>query len=157
MAEKSNTPPPTPRPKTSADNRDEYKPKHTRETNPYGVAIPAQLDEDVTGKYEGVELEKMRAKRQTDVRVAILEKKNDANEKQSAEWRLMYVGLLEKIAERAAQRDDVTFNTQNNIFELEAQDRIAARKARRKLIAGVATLAAPTGAVVYELIRHWWL
>lgn len=163
MAEKSNTPPP--RPKTSSDDRDEYKPKHTSKTNPYGF-VAQDWDEDATGRYEGEDLERARAKRPSRLRLAILEKKNDENEKKSAEWQRMYVGLLEEIAKRAASRDQTSFELDLNIKrsdaairEAEAEDRLAARKARRKLIGVVTSLAAPAGAGIYELLRqliHYW-
>ena len=40
-------------------------------------SVPEPLDEDVTGKYEGVQREEMRERRPTPLRIKLLEKKSD--------------------------------------------------------------------------------
>jgi uncharacterized coiled-coil protein SlyX len=57
----------------SDDRRDRYVPKH-----PTPRGVPAFVEEEATGRYEGEDLKRIRAKRKTDERVARLEDKHDA-------------------------------------------------------------------------------
>lgn len=56
------------------NDRDVYIPKHPTPS----PGVPAFVDEEATGKYDGEQLATIRAKRPTDKRLAKLEEKHDA-------------------------------------------------------------------------------
>lgn len=132
-------------PRKPPDDRDVYRPK----TNPYGVVIPT-WDEDATAKFEAGEitrdeLEEKRSKRPSDVRFAKLEKKNE-------DLLAAYVALLKEAADRAQAREDADRKVAREIEQAEAKDKIAARKARRKLLFTGLALGAGILEVAHQII-----
>jgi hypothetical protein len=135
--------------------RDRYKPK----TPPAGVA--AQLatpetwpDEECTGKYEGDELEEIRAKRPTKERLRRVEKKQDklgvdVGELKATVARIdgklevvpRLVNLLEKVVGAELAGDNAKLTAHLEIGKAQAADQLEANRLRRALIKDWATKA----------------
>lgn len=103
------------------------------------LAAPHEVPHEVTGQYEGEELEQARARRPTDVRLSRLERKGDelagAVNKLSREVGEVvgqlkelprHIETISNFAERTAAREDATF-----------RDGLDAKKTQRKVIAKI--------------------
>lgn len=95
------------------------------------LAVPHEVDDPVTGQYQGPELEEKRDERDPKDRFKRLERKADEGEAERAELRAQNADLLKKILEMSG----TTFNTNVLIGKASADDVLAARKARRDLFA----------------------
>jgi uncharacterized protein YhaN len=137
------------------DNRDYQRPK----TNPSGLAVPHEVEDDVTGQHAGEELRAMRARRPTPERIQRLEDKHDALHEVVTETRVM-VGQIstklealprleaavERSVERNAQREQlhykktVEIGTAEQLADLDIKTN--AIKTRRELAITALKIAA---------------
>lgn len=148
-------PPPLPRPGTHGEIR--------RRTPPQGY--PVAVDEDVTGQYEGEELDAVRARRPTPDRFRVLERKSDGFD--------VRLGTLEVTVGRIDERTSTTADQVAQLVEIEqtkrleglrlktaeAEDAIAKRRSTRELAARVVGWAITGGGIVeilHWIARHSW-
>lgn len=108
---------------------DSYAAKLKRESEHADkLAVPHEVDDPVTGQYEGPELESKRDERDPKERFKRLEKKADTGEVERAELRAQNAELLQKILDMSG----TTFNTNIEIGKASADDELAAKKAKRE-------------------------
>ncbi len=122
------------------------------------ASAPVYVEEEITGRYEGAELEERRARRSDEDRFRRLEAKSDATDgyfiSLSREFGEVKgaLGILVKAVESqqsaATQRQTVTWTSEVEVDKAEKFDVIAAKKFKRDLIGKtVATVLSGTGAV----------
>lgn len=155
------------------DDRDLLK----KRTPPSGVAAiksasatrgDGGFEEDVTGQYDGDELDRLRAMRPADQRIARLEKKHDDLTQVVTETRVIVgemsgqlsvlpelISVVRESANRASQREHVTFTAQVDVDKARQLDSIEGKKANRQrittIIGGAVTLLT-SGAVIHWLV-----
>jgi hypothetical protein len=121
--------------------------------------------DDVTGQYEGEELQRMRAQRKPDDRIGRLEEKHDSLVKVVTETRVevakisgqlevlpKLVDAINQSVQRTAQRDHVTFTAKVDVDKAQALDVIDARKAKRDTYLKIAA-ALLTGGALGKLLH----
>ena len=111
-------------------------PAHVRAESPR----PENFDDPITGSYEGEELARMRSKRPSEQRIAILEGKHDDLSKTVQSMRLLVVEIDTKqdltlaAMERIEQRQHVKFEADIGVGKAVAIDVIDKRKDKRKAL-----------------------
>jgi hypothetical protein len=123
----------------SDDRRDRYVPKHKTPT-----AVPAFIEEEATGRYEGETLAQMRAKRPTDKRVGRLEEKHD----QLAET---VTKLRVDIGSMASKLDTVLDHVTAAHREQQQTERVRIGS-RGKVIAAIATAAGVVAGAIATVV-----
>jgi hypothetical protein len=123
----------------SDDRRDRYVPKHKTPT-----AVPAFIEEEATGRYEGEDLKRIRAKRKTDERVARLEDKHDSLAETVTEIRV-------DVGEMRAEVRTLVKHVEAALTEQHQTERVRIN-GRTKIIAGaIGAIGVIAGAIATAL------
>jgi outer membrane murein-binding lipoprotein Lpp len=157
--------PAAPIPRVATRDRDVHVPKHA--TPPQGY--PVFVGEEVTGAYEGDELREIRSRRPTDKRIERLEDKHDELRSDVREIRddqkviaghvgdlraevsgisgqlevlPKFMAAIEKAADRANERDDVTFTSKVEVHKAQAIGIVKATLSRYELAVQSAKIVA---------------
>lgn len=129
-------------------------------------SVPETWDEDITGRHEGEELARLRARRETKDRLARLEVKHDELANAVGETRVAVArveGQLEVLPELvtevrdaariAREREHIRDVSIINVEQAKQLDRVEARRDWRKLVVALVS-SAVGGGLLWEAIKH---
>jgi hypothetical protein len=98
-------------------------------------AAPFEVEPEITGNYDGAELDEMRRKRPTDERIGRLEQKHDSLVRTVTDFR---VDIGSRVGEMSGKLDTVLAHVTASHREQQATERVRIGS-RAKVIVGVAT------------------
>lgn len=135
------TPPPSPKARRAQTQTErDVEGFHARRERDARAAVPEELPDEVTGQYQGEELDRVRARRPTPVRLQLLEKKHDdldakvdkiAVDVSKIDGALSVVPKLLDVLEKFGH---VGLVATVDVNKAKALDPIEAAKARRALV-----------------------
>lgn len=157
----------------SATDRDIESDRARRERASASGEVVDPIPDEITGRYEGDELEMYRSKRGTDERITRLESKHDklteahqelvksvgkvaqGVSEMRGEMKVLprLVDALEKAAERRANDDHVTLTARVDVERARAMEPVEAAKARRQWITNLIAILATVAAGIMAILQ----